>query len=108
MLTCLRLTSNTIMIYPIRDVQYFVDACWLVFLAYWLLNAFTNKKDIYKRRNIWLRILVAIVVITAIQNFHNTYITDVVIPYTKLTQILGVVLCALGVSYAIWARKILS
>jgi protein-S-isoprenylcysteine O-methyltransferase Ste14 len=94
--------------YPMQIIGYLIDACWLVFFVYWIANAFGNKKSIYKRQNPLLRIAVIILIVWAVSMISSSYQNMQIFPFTKAGQILGVALCALGIAYAVWARKILA
>lgn len=93
--------------YPIKYIGYLIDICWLVFLFYWLANAFGNKKSIYKTRHPFARILAMFLAVVAASVLARYKGIMPIMPYNKLTQIIGVALCAFGVGYAIWARRIL-
>lgn len=94
--------------YPISIIGLIIDVCWLAFIGYWLVNAFGNKKNTVKKRRPFFGPLLVIVAVAVISAATGHYRTQIIIPYTKLTQILGVALCVFGVSWAIWARKTLS
>jgi protein-S-isoprenylcysteine O-methyltransferase Ste14 len=82
-----------------------VTICWIVFIVFWLVSAFNAKK--YVHRGSWgmgIRILIAIAIVVLLQ-FPSTRDFLLQQQFTSAAvQWLGVVLCACGVAFAIWAR----
>ena len=89
-------------------------ALWLIFVAYWAVMAVDAKKNIGARfwsRQVGLRVGVIVLILLALrlpvfrQALRNT------LAYAAGTNVLmsvgGVVLCALGIGLAIWARAYL-
>ena len=89
-------------------------ALWLIFVAYWAVMAVGAKKNIGARfwsRQVGLRVGVIVLILLALrlpvfrQALRNT------LAYTAGANVLmsvgGVVLCALGIGLAIWARAYL-
>ncbi|HEX4054825.1 MAG TPA: isoprenylcysteine carboxylmethyltransferase family protein [Tepidisphaeraceae bacterium] len=84
-----------------------IQALWIIWAAYWLVNAFGNKRSVYRQsvlRGFFYRVIVvgAIVVLFSVGSHKNPIFSE-----TVWTQIGGVVLCAAGIGLAIWARRIL-
>jgi protein-S-isoprenylcysteine O-methyltransferase Ste14 len=93
--------------YPIQNVAYLIDFCWVVFALYWIIRIGGNKKSIYKRTFPFARIAVGFLVLVAAAIILKHLNDAPIIPYTKITQILGVALCAFGIGWAFWARNTL-
>ena len=86
-----------------------ITACWILFIAYWLISAFDVKKSITGNqyiRGLWVRIAMIVVLILL---FHTETFRHYIFIYqmayvNPLTGSIGVVLCAAGIALAIWAR----
>ncbi len=89
-------------------------ALWLIFVAYWAVMAVGAKKNIGARfwsRQVGLRVGVIVLILLALRLpvFHKALRNA--LAYAASTSVLmgaiGVVLCALGIGLAIWARAYL-
>jgi protein-S-isoprenylcysteine O-methyltransferase Ste14 len=85
----------------------FIVAFWVVFYAYWIFSAFGAKRNArYGSWGFGLRIVIWLAFILLLQ---NTSVREFVISERLTTldptlQWLGVVICACGLAFAIWAR----
>lgn len=84
-----------------------VALLWLIWAAYWTVNAFGNKRSVYKQslKSRLLYLAAAIVVFTMIRNSGTSRIP--IFRETISTQITGLAMCAAGIALAIHARRIL-
>jgi len=86
---------------------YFAIICWLIFTAVWLTAARSAKRTMSGRwRGLWLRLIIAAVLYmliaqTAIRG-NLQYLVALQFPFTW--QAFGLLLTALGIAIAIWAR----
>ena len=92
--------------------NWFIFACWLVFIVYWLVMAVGAKRTLNRRT--WLmgmavRVLIVMLIFRALRfpgvaqavlETHRLSIN----PYMGAA---GAVICGLGVAIAIWARTVL-
>ena len=81
--------------------------CWLVLIFYWLVSSFNTKR--YASRNLWTwrpRLLILVIILFALHVpvVDNTLAREVSFVSPLWMRWLGVVVCALGVALAIWAR----
>jgi protein-S-isoprenylcysteine O-methyltransferase Ste14 len=82
---------------------------WLVFIVVWAVTALTAKRTLQKHwlHSWWARIVVAILVLVAVRRHiadgHGTGLSSGVVVYPAL-NFTGLVLAALGIGLAIWAR----
>jgi len=81
---------------------------WLIFIIYWLVSAVKSKKNIRNKawsRNIGFRIGFIIVFIIALKipAFQN-FLVQTRSPFADIIQLVAVIVAALGVGVAIWAR----
>jgi len=92
-----------------------IAACWAVFLIYWGASATRVKKDVRQAGSLWTavgaRVLLALAVI---YGMRVPSIRAAIIPrvdaYTAPPAwlgLLGVMVCAGGIAFAVWARKTL-
>ena len=97
------------MAYATETVRYIIDSLWILLLAYWIFKSFGNKKDALKlsfwMHGTWPLSITAIILWTFLK---PSGINQALISQTKLSQILGILLCASGVALAVWARSTLS
>jgi protein-S-isoprenylcysteine O-methyltransferase Ste14 len=85
-----------------------IVACWIILILYWNVSARSIKPvaerqssaDKLARAPVWLGYI--LFVAAGAHPFG-----PVVIPHTALAESLGVAICALGLSAAIWSRKTL-
>lgn len=82
--------------------------CWIIFIAVWLVSAFTAKRTVKRSWSFfWWRLAIVAIIILLIRagvfdNFNRSdffYISS-----NPLVGAFGLVCCALGVALAIWAR----
>ncbi|MGA3172038.1 MAG: isoprenylcysteine carboxylmethyltransferase family protein [Chthoniobacteraceae bacterium] len=95
---------------PLRSSQVLsiIKTLWAILILYWLLSAFGNKKA--KTHPPWARRLAFIIIFlitwsALVSDRHHLAIP--LLPTTLVTQLAGIVLCAAGLAFAIWARRIL-
>ena len=88
--------------------SWIIVALWLVLIAYWAIAAIGAKQSIGKRawrREAGLRLAVIVIVLIGLR---FTTVRHALRPYAVNSSValgvLGVVLCALGVGLALWAR----
>ena len=97
------------MAYGTETVRYIIDSLWILLFGYWILKSFGNKKDARKfsfwLHGTWPLSITAIILWTFLS---PSGMNRALISQTKFSQILGILLCAAGVTFAIWARKTLS
>lgn len=102
----------------VNTYAYPVAACWFAFVAYWVISAFSAKRNLAGsgfRRGMYVR-LATIVAVIAVLHFTRAgnlaphagatprdYIWDEFFS-NALVRSIGVALCALGIALAIWAR----
>lgn len=83
-------------------------ACWVLLILYWNLTARSTKPTAERqgwrgrlaRMPIWLGYI--LLVVSGVYPFGM-----LVVPHTVIAEYLGVTICALGLSAAIWSRKTL-
>jgi protein-S-isoprenylcysteine O-methyltransferase Ste14 len=92
---------------------------WVILWTYWLISAFRVKKSVPTDRTWWfrtigIRLVIFIVVVWAIYAGHGGAFEHIVSDFFNqssrptiggiLLGVLGVFLCATGITFAIWAR----
>lgn len=90
------------------DAPALITILWFVFLAFWLITSFSAKKSIQPHpwkqgglvRLVILLVVIAILQIHSVRDFlkFHTYTASPALATT------GVILCALGIAFAFWAR----
>src|SRR4051794_21818468 len=90
-----------------RTVTFIIEALWLILVLYWLLNSVGNKRTVYKQPRIQ-RLAHLVVFLGVIFLIVRTPGLEIqIFRPTLFTQIGGIALCAAGVAFAIWARRVL-
>ena len=85
-----------------------VNACWLIFVMFWLIAAFGNKKTVYSE-NLGQRFLVQIIALIGVLIIMNSPrepqpLSMFIIPQTAATAAIATMICIAGLAFAIWAR----
>jgi protein-S-isoprenylcysteine O-methyltransferase Ste14 len=88
-------------------VAWIINGLWVIFALYWLLNAFGNKKSVYRQGRFARLIYLALLAGFIYAILHVQQLQLRLLPYTLATQIVGITLCAVGIGFAIWARRVL-
>ena len=88
-----------------------IRACWLIFMAVWLLAAISTKRSVYREsraQRLRYSILLIAGYFLLIRDHRLAYpLRARVIPRMEIIAWAGVVLCLAGLSFCIWARAIL-
>ncbi len=91
-----------------------INTLWLIFVLYWFVLAFFAKKSIVRglrwRQTIWFRVLliIAVLIIVHVQSAHNSLWKSLTFSFTNpIVNTIGIVVCALGLGLAVWARMYL-
>jgi protein-S-isoprenylcysteine O-methyltransferase Ste14 len=104
--------------------QRLIGVCWIVFIAYWFITAWSTKKTA-KRASVaallWYRVLFIIGVLFFLVPARwsgldavvvpHSLVTDLntrVVPHSPVTEGIAVCVCILGLLGAIWARRTLA
>jgi len=87
---------------------------WLFFLAYWLISAASAKRTISRpwSQAYYFRIIIIVILVIFFRFFDVSLGNDVLqsvgifgfILGSPLLGLIGVIVCALGIAFAIWAR----
>ncbi len=83
-------------------------ALWAIFFIYWIACSFGNKKSLYRGRP-FVRMGIFILAVAGVGLLYNMagWPTVQLVPRGDLTDTVGVLLCAAGIGFAIWARRTL-
>jgi len=87
------------------NFSHIIFVLWLVFILYWIISAIGVKKNIHSKEwqhDAGIRILLVIIVIVLLQ--LGSYWQFLGYQFSQNIQAFGVVLCVLGIAFAIWAR----
>lgn len=81
---------------------------WIIFVVYWGVSAIGVKRNVRGMdwgRSFGIRILIVVAIVLLLQAaFSHSYEEFFVYDLGYGVQLLGVILCALGLAFAIWAR----
>jgi protein-S-isoprenylcysteine O-methyltransferase Ste14 len=83
-----------------------VGCLWLIFFVVWLIAASGAKRAVQRRRGVWIvRLIIFIIIFFALsQRNSRVAISHARLPQTPAVQATGIVLTALGIAFAFWAR----
>jgi len=91
---------------PLFDIL--ILACWVVFAAYWLVSAFTAKRNLKNGAwwyGVYFRLATAVVIFILLKAGSYTSFHFVnFIPKNPVINGIGVILAAGGIAFAMWAR----
>ncbi len=95
------------------NVGFFIITCWATFAIYWLIASRGVKRTVKvgQRRTVRAFALVSLVICVALLGLPLDSIPGLgfrLIPAAHFYSILGLILCAAGVLFAIWARHTLA
>ncbi len=81
---------------------------WLILFAYWIAGARGNKRTAYRFNPLW-RALVVLGVAVLLRFFAGRpeYFQRTFIARSDVSEVAGLIVCAAGVAFAIWARRTL-
>jgi protein-S-isoprenylcysteine O-methyltransferase Ste14 len=85
-----------------------ISGCWLVFVAIWVIAAVSTKRTVYRetrtqRLRYWVLLVVAYFLL--LYGRRLPYPLNVgIIPHVAPTAWAAVVLCVIGLAFALWAR----
>ncbi|MCL5946209.1 MAG: isoprenylcysteine carboxylmethyltransferase family protein [Planctomycetes bacterium] len=84
-----------------------IQGLWLILTIYWLVLAFHTKKTVYQQS--WAARLGYVLPIVIAYNIllHWSRANVPLWPISPIQRVMGIVLCAGGIGFAIWARTIL-
>ena len=87
---------------------WFIDACWAVFIVYWIISSFSAKRTLNRTygSGFWWRMGVIVIILTML-NFSGIRADNSFVPSQNM-GLIGCALTALGVALAIWARVYLA
>jgi protein-S-isoprenylcysteine O-methyltransferase Ste14 len=81
-----------------------IDILWLVFWLYWIISARGHKQVIHRSHS-WMRYWSAVLFVAVILFIQNYYVQFKPVVLSWPVMALGLVICFLGLSYAVWARR---
>jgi len=86
-----------------------IGILWAVFLVYWLISAVGAKrtirgKDWWRPLAIRIVLMVLLVLFFKLRSPRQFFFHLKGVPSSPMAQVAGVLLCALGLAFAIWAR----
>jgi protein-S-isoprenylcysteine O-methyltransferase Ste14 len=88
--------------------NFLIILCWLVFLVYWGVSAFSAKKTVggmWRWFGIRVAILVIVLLVVGKSAANSPAIHTLKTAPNHLAGIIGVIITALGIAFAVWARK---
>jgi len=80
-------------------------ALWIAFYLYWLISAISAKKSVRSNRPyVAVRILFIIILVTLLYRVRGFRKFATISASGPICNVAGLVICALGLSLAVWAR----
>ena len=95
-------------------LHFIIPGLWLLFVLYWLISARSAKRSVGGRRAKWIhigvRIGILVLVVIALSSAtlrHDLRVAQAYQLHHALLSVIGIILVALGVGLAVWARILL-
>ena len=83
-----------------------IAGCWAVFLVYWFVTGIGAKRSAKGGgAHVFLRALIATAVVLFMRSKAKVEPGSYATFASPAVRMLGVVLCAVGIAYAVWARR---
>ena len=82
--------------------NWFINIFWLIIIFYWVVSSSKTGKVVKREKKwqgLWLPTAFIILLLLQIYVFRFD-----LIPHITLLEVIGVILCGLGVAFALWAR----
>jgi protein-S-isoprenylcysteine O-methyltransferase Ste14 len=93
-----------------KTCGYIIIVCWAVFVIVWLVAAFRAKRTV-ERQSLLSALAHRIPIVFGWWLLAyprlSPIVNRIVIPRTALSQIVGVAVCVAGLSFTLWARRVL-
>ena len=82
---------------------------WIFWIIYWIASSRGTKRTVYTARSPWrlIALVVIIVLLVRANDGRLPWLTQHLYEPSRSLEILGLVLCASGIAFSIWARRIL-
>jgi protein-S-isoprenylcysteine O-methyltransferase Ste14 len=86
-----------------------IVSLWAIWLAFWVVNSFGNKRTVKRTNPAWRFgiVAVALFLMAVAREYPGVFAGPRLVPHDEGISALAVGLCALGVGIAIWARAVL-
>ena len=85
-----------------------IGICWTILIVVWLISGVKSKQTVQKktpRGEMWVRVALLIIFLLLLAFNSIFHLNDFYLFSTNATlQVSGVILCVLGIAYAIYAR----
>jgi protein-S-isoprenylcysteine O-methyltransferase Ste14 len=83
---------------------------WLIFYAYWLISASNVKRNVRGTHRGWtvgvrIVLILSFFVMLRIHRFQRAEDMHETVAHDSIARGIGVILCAAGLAFAIWARR---
>ena len=87
--------------------SWLIIGCWAVFLGYWLVTGLGSKRTAgsYGRQMLIRAVIVAVVLLLVRSRPADMEVRAIVL--SPAVRMLGVLICATGIAFAVWARRTL-
>ena len=96
---------------PMNVYDRLILLIWLVFAVYWVLSAISAKRNVGPRPGLRtqavMRVVIFVLVVLVLRTpllYRGLQNAQAYAPDNMAARVIGVVLCALGIGLAIWAR----
>jgi len=94
--------------------NYIMGACWLAFIAYWVIASIGIKRDASRQGSplVWIggRLLLVVIIVLLVRRHYIAVLQTAINGFTlthPTVQAIGAGLCVAGLALAIWARATL-
>jgi protein-S-isoprenylcysteine O-methyltransferase Ste14 len=82
-----------------------IAGLWLAWLLYWLASAFGNKRTVRRRGAFWRTGAISVALVLFLMHAVSPDLPRLrILPATTALGLAGVVVCAAGLGFSVWAR----
>ncbi len=88
---------------PMAVYGIIIAILWTIFILYWIISAVSVKKDVYRQGAWWQRAFVFAIAAFVLTNLVPAW-REPLFPQSPAFAIAAIVLTAIGILFAVWAR----
>jgi protein-S-isoprenylcysteine O-methyltransferase Ste14 len=90
------------------EYRYVISGLWTVWFVYWFAKRWRNKPTLYRANRVaWVVAAIGTLLLWSLFDRYRHIFRQELFARTDTTRVIGIALCAAGIAFAIWARRVL-